>query len=479
MVKDANGCTKSSSIVITQPTSNLSANVASGSIACNGGTTTVTVTATGGTAPYTGTGTFTVSAGVHSYTVTDANGITNTTSINTTQPTLIAVASSAGTITTLGGTTSITVTATGGTAPYTYALNAGAYQSSNILSNVPAGTHTIMVKDANGCTKSSIITIIISTSNTLVVNAVGNPISCFGSTTLVTVSATGGTAPYTGTGTFVMSAGTRIFTVRDANGYTQNTTITMSQPSEIIVNVHVANDVTSLNETAEVTINASGGAGNYRYALDGDSSQSSPIFTAVYAGNHFVTVVDSNGCIKTTAFSVNLITNSGYNISLISKSNVSCKGAQNGMLEVLASAGRAPYTYALGSGTYDTISKFYDLNAGIYRVYAKDANNNIVNIIVIIEDGIRNCSDTASQDPMILNVYPNPSPQSQPFTLKIDSKVNTDVTLDVIDVLGNRIFKDNGAVNKVYHFGQNFKPGSYFVRVIQGKKITTTKIIKL
>ena len=55
-------------------------------IACHGGTKTVTVTGSGGTAPYTGTGTFTVGAGVHNYTVTDANGCTQSTSITVTQP---------------------------------------------------------------------------------------------------------------------------------------------------------------------------------------------------------------------------------------------------------------------------------------------------------------------------------------------------------------------------------------------------------
>jgi hypothetical protein len=52
-----------------------------GIIACPGGTTTVNVTATGGTAPYTGTGSFTVGAGSFTYSVTDANGCPGATSI--------------------------------------------------------------------------------------------------------------------------------------------------------------------------------------------------------------------------------------------------------------------------------------------------------------------------------------------------------------------------------------------------------------
>ena len=56
-------------------------------ILCHGGTSTVTVSATGGATPYSGTGTFTRSAGTYSFTVTDANSCTATTTGNITQPT--------------------------------------------------------------------------------------------------------------------------------------------------------------------------------------------------------------------------------------------------------------------------------------------------------------------------------------------------------------------------------------------------------
>jgi hypothetical protein len=48
---------------------------------CNGGAATVTVSATGGVGPYTGTGVFQAMPGNHTYTVTDANGCTGSTTI--------------------------------------------------------------------------------------------------------------------------------------------------------------------------------------------------------------------------------------------------------------------------------------------------------------------------------------------------------------------------------------------------------------
>ena len=52
----------------------------------------------------------------------------------------------------------ITVTATGSTG-FTFNLNGGAYQASNIFSALSAGNFTIGAKDANGCTKTATVTV--------------------------------------------------------------------------------------------------------------------------------------------------------------------------------------------------------------------------------------------------------------------------------------------------------------------------------
>jgi uncharacterized membrane protein len=53
---------------------------------------------------------------------------------------------------------SISVTA-GGSSGYTYNINGGGYQSSNIFSNLASGTFTIGVMDINGCTKTAQATV--------------------------------------------------------------------------------------------------------------------------------------------------------------------------------------------------------------------------------------------------------------------------------------------------------------------------------
>src|SRR2546429_2828519 len=108
-------------------------------IFCHGGMSTVTVSATGGTAPYQGTGTFSVPAGTYSYTVTDANSCTATTTGDITQPSAVTASSSNTPILCNGGTSTVTVSASGGTSPY---QGTGMFTRS-------AGTYSYTVTDAN------------------------------------------------------------------------------------------------------------------------------------------------------------------------------------------------------------------------------------------------------------------------------------------------------------------------------------------
>lgn len=76
-VTDATGAASFVPVTIAQPAAPLSVTATAGIINILNGTTSVVVTATGGTAPYTGTGTFSsVLAGTYTYTVTDAAGCT-------------------------------------------------------------------------------------------------------------------------------------------------------------------------------------------------------------------------------------------------------------------------------------------------------------------------------------------------------------------------------------------------------------------
>ena len=474
-VKDANGCTQIETISITQPSSLLNATATAGIIACNGGTTTVTVSAAGGTAPYTGTGTFTVSAGTYTYNVTDANGVVDLVSVTVSQPSSILVELTSGNITSAGGTTFISANVTGGSAPYSYTLDNGTYQTTNLFNNVIAGTHIVTVKDSKGCVANRTITIAAYNVDSMVVSINTGTISCNGGTAIVNVTATGGVAPYIGVGSYTMSAGLSTITVIDAAGTTQTYSITLTQPSEIDVIVSVRNTEVVSGGKTSIKITATGGTGTYRYSVDGGAFQTTNSFRGIGAGTHVVSVVDQNGCVKMASFIVTEINaNVGLSISLINRSNVICIGANNGSITVGAAGGRAPYSYTLNGIDYNSDGKFTNLAPGTYRATVKDFNGNIAELEVTILDGKKRCGTYTNS--LNVNVYPNPSVSN--FKTTVSTEKVGEITLQVFDVLGKMIHQEKGQSDKLYDFGSNFKAGIYIVKVTQANNSTTTKIIK-
>jgi hypothetical protein len=120
-----------------------------------------------------------------------------------------------------GGLASINVAASGGTAPY---CGTGTMTRT-------AGTWTFTIMDVTGVMASASIT--VTEPEQLVANITATPITCVDGTSTITVTATGGVAPYTGTGTFTRTAGTYTFTVSDANGCTANANVVLGNAQTV------------------------------------------------------------------------------------------------------------------------------------------------------------------------------------------------------------------------------------------------------
>lgn len=73
-----------------------------------------------------------------------------------------------GSTTSAAGCAGATVTLTaGGSSNFTYNIDGGTFQASNVFSNVGAGDHTIIAKDGEGCTKSASVTVTAAASGPL------------------------------------------------------------------------------------------------------------------------------------------------------------------------------------------------------------------------------------------------------------------------------------------------------------------------
>ncbi len=348
-VIDANGCTTSTQVIVSEPTL-LTSNSTATTILCNGGNATVTVSANGGVAPYTGTGDFTVTAGKHTYTITDANGCITSTEITISEPTQLNASSSATTILCHGDSATVTVSANGGTSPYS---GTGSFI-------VAAGTHIYTVTDANGC--STTTQVVVSEPTALAASSSASTILCHGGNATVTISATGGTSPYTGTGDVTVSAGSYTYTVTDANNCSTTTTIVVSEPATLTAAIDAAS-ISCYNGSALVIVSATGGT--QPYTGTGSFTRS--------AGELSYTVTDANGCSSTATFTLTQPTELTLTGSL--KNDNSCNaGSCSGVAKVVATGGNSPYTYSWTNATSSVDSAIGLCYNVIPSVTVTDAN---------------------------------------------------------------------------------------------------------
>ncbi len=353
-ITDANGCSKVLSFTINEPTA-LTASASTTNALCNGGNGTVNVSANGGTAPYTGTGSFTVTAGTYSYTVSDANGCSTSTSATVNEPSALAASTSVTNALCNGGNGTVNISANGGTAPYT---GTGSF-------TVTAGTYNYTVSDANGCSTSTSATVnepSALAASTSVTNAL-----CNGGNGTVNVSANGGTAPYTGTGSFTVAAGTYNYTVTDANGCTTTTSATVTEPTALTATTIQTNVSCNGGNNGSASVYATGGTAPYTYAWSNSGNNSTS--NDLSAGTYSVVVTDANGCSYTTSATITeptLITAS------TTSNDVTCYGGNDGNATAYANGGTAPYTYDWNTG--DLTASISNITAGTYSVIVTDAN---------------------------------------------------------------------------------------------------------
>ena len=210
-VTDSAGQTDTVQITVSEPAQSLTVSTPLNKLSnvdCNGNSSGfIEAVVVGGTATYTYSWNTTpvqsgaiatgLKAGTYTVTVTDANGCNENKTTTITEPNALSVSASSTTNVDCKGnsTGSITVGGSGGTTPYTYNYAGGSYASANTFSSLAAGTHTIGIKDANGCTSSVSVTITEPAALNLS-STITKPVCYDDKTGTITLSATGGTTAY-------------------------------------------------------------------------------------------------------------------------------------------------------------------------------------------------------------------------------------------------------------------------------------------
>lgn len=204
-------------------------------------------------------------------------------------------------------------------------------------------------------------------------------ILCNGNSTgSATVTVYGGVTPYTyswapsgGTSATAsgLSVGTYTVTVSDNTGCSSTASISITQPTALIVSASVTANVSCNGENnGSVSSTPSGGTTPYTYSWSGGGTNST--YTGLTAGTYTVTVTDNNGC-STTA-STTVTQPATLTVSASTTANVLCNGESNGSVSSTPSGGTTPYTYSWsGGGTNSTET---GLTAGTYTITVTDNN---------------------------------------------------------------------------------------------------------
>jgi gliding motility-associated-like protein len=239
----------------------------------------------------------------------------------------------------------------------------------------------VTVTDANGCTITGAQqTITEPTQLALTQSKVDN--TCFqGNTASISITATGGTAPYTyswtGPNNFSATSedlsglisGTYQVTVRDANGCTlTGAAQTITEPPIITINAQVQAESCADARDGRIELTLTGGTPPY--TLIWEHGGTNPLASGLGAGTYRVRVTDQSGCSQVGEYTLIPIP------PLSLQTTTTLQATQvplqiSALLQANATGGTPPYTYRWSTG--QSTSQITVLESGVYGIEILDS----------------------------------------------------------------------------------------------------------
>lgn len=407
-VRDANNCSATIPVVITEPNVLTIAVTNRVDVDCFGNNTgSLSVVGNGGTVPYNfslnnGTagpsGTFNnLFAGIYTLTVQDAQGCTASVDTVITTPngltggvdTLIHILCNG------DATGGIDIIAQGGAMPYSYSLDGVNFVNNNSFSGLFAGPDTVTVMDANNCIFR--IPFVLNEPPALqpVITA-NTPVDCNGNSTgVVTVGGSGGVLPYqysldgvnfqAGNTFNGLMAGGYTLTILDGNQCVQTLFFTVTEPQPLTVSTGVQRNVDcNGNATGAIDLIGNGGVLPYEFALDNGPFGGSASFSGLAVGVYSLKIRDANLCLDSISVTITEPQPLTGNIS--QQKNATCFGESNGWVDIVAGGGTVPYGYSVDGVNFQTSSLFTNLVAGSYTITIRDDSACIFQVPVTITE---------------------------------------------------------------------------------------------
>ncbi len=381
-VTDANGCTLEITVSLVA-SDVLELTLTTFDILCGGASTGRIETAvSGGTPPYTyawsdgstAANLENAAAGSYQVVVTDANGCSIEAEAVLNDGYYLSISGEVNDAGCAGSSNgSVLLTVGDGVEPYSYAWSNNT--SAQNLEGVPAGTYTVTVADANGCTRSE--TFVVGQGTDLQIITTTDPVRCFGEATgSATAEVSGGTLDYiylwsnnaTSPTVDNLPAGTYTVTVTDAAGCTQTATAVVEQPTAIAGQAQWT-ALPCRQDLGNVTLTVDGGTPPYTFLWSNGATTQN--LTDVAPDVYTAAITDANGCtLEVTAAIVQPTPPLKADITFV---QTSCPGItpKTGTLTAVVSGGTPGYSYLWSNGA--TTPTQTDVAFGSYTVTITDA----------------------------------------------------------------------------------------------------------
>lgn len=361
----------------------------------------IVLTITGGTPPYTinwtGSGfnstepaIFDLEAGIYTVVVEDANGCSNTSAYNLSEPDALQIdltENAPGCNDSNDG--SLEALVSGGVAPYSYLWSGpnGFTSTAPSIANLEPGSYTLNVSDSGTCSEEVVLT--LTPPDPIVLDATVTNVVCNGENSgAIELTISGGTpgfnAVWSGPNAFASSdlnisnlqAGNYLVEVQDANGCLADASFLISESDPIVVDL-LTSPSTCNESNGSASATASGGSGDLVLTwLDGGGNALSvgDAVDNLPAGPYTLLVIDGNGCTLETDFA---ISDSDAITLDATVSDVLCPGDANGTIDlsIAGATGAVDIAWIGPNGFVSTEEDLADLTAGTYSVSVSDETN--------------------------------------------------------------------------------------------------------
>lgn len=201
----------------------------------------------------------------------------------------------------------------------------------------------------------------------------------------VTVTANGGTAPYTynidggpnqNNGTFNnLCSGNYTVNVSDGGGCTGTVNVVINAGGSITVNETFTDETCLGADDGTITLTGAGGTAPYGYDIGFGAPNTTGVFTNLPAGVYNYTVADASQCPTTGTITIAAGPNCCIMTNTVASTDPLCDDPCGGTITLTQTDGAAPVQYSIDNGTtFQNNGNFAGICAGTYDILIEDAN---------------------------------------------------------------------------------------------------------